>query len=72
MRLHNYDDEEIDREWLRRNSGVLDEPLDLIAEAACTSRHAKLAYSRLREVWPEIETLEARQRLIQGRMGEAA
>lgn len=49
-----------------------DEVLDLIAEAARISPHAKRAYNLLRADWPAINTLEARQSLIAGRMGEVA
>lgn len=46
------------------------EVLDLIAEAARTSPHARRAYDLLRGEWPEITNLEGRQMLIAGRMGE--
>lgn len=49
-----------------------DEILDLIAEAARISPHARRAYNLLRADWPEINTVEARQSLIAGRMGEVA
>lgn len=49
-----------------------DEILDLIAEAARISPHAKRAYNLLRNEWPEIANLEGRQMLIDGRMGEVA
>ncbi len=46
--------------------------LDLIAEAARTSRHAGKAYALLRDAIPDLEPLPMRQALIAGRMGEAA
>ena len=48
----------------------LPEILDLVAEAARTSPHAKRAYDLLRSAFPDdIEDLSARQFLIEGRMG---
>lgn len=48
------------------------ELVDLIAEAARISPHAKRAYALLREAIPNLETLPARQALIAGRMGDVA
>lgn len=48
------------------------EIIDLIAEAARTSAHARRAYNLIREEWPDITSLEARQMLIAGRMREVA
>lgn len=51
----------------------LDEIADLIAEAARTSRHAARAYELLRDAYPDaLATLAGRQRLIAGRMEDAA
>lgn len=50
---------------------ALDEIVDLIAEAARTSRHAAKAYDLLRQQY-QLELLAARQRSIAGRMAEVA
>lgn len=48
------------------------ETIELIAEAARTSPHAKRAYEKLREQWESIDALNLTQTLIAGRMGYAA
>lgn len=48
----------------------LPEILDLIAEAARTSRHARAAYQLLRDAFPDAAPgLQQTLRLIEGRMG---
>lgn len=52
-----------------------DEAMDLIAEAARTSRHAARAYDILRDAFPDEPsrpTLSDRQQIIAGRMKDAA
>lgn len=50
----------------------LEEIADLIAEAAHDSKHALRAYGMLLDSYPDIGPLAGRQRLIIGRMSEAA
>lgn len=64
-------------EWLEEHGAMPDaelipeEIIDLVAEAARISQHARRAYDLLtREEFGVRDTLECRQRLISGRMGE--
>lgn len=57
---------------MRIRSADFDEIVDLIAEAAQVSRHAKRAYELLRENDRELPLLADRQALIAGRMAEVA
>ncbi|TPM39606.1 hypothetical protein [Mesorhizobium sp. B2-3-4] len=50
----------------------LAEIADLVAEAARTSPHAIRAYGLLFDTYPDLGSLSGRQRLIAGRMQEAA
>lgn len=72
--LSEFGDEEIREEYEDRfgSATVSDEILDLIAEAARTSRHATRAYELIYAENSDVHSLDARQRLIAGRMGEAA
>lgn len=76
--LDDFDDDEIREEFYARELGVddgedgMDEVLDLIAEAARTSRYAKRAYELLFAMQRAPMTLVARQMLIAGRMGDVA
>lgn len=77
--IDDFDNDDIREEYERRFGGDepeapagVDEIMDLIAEAARTSRHAKRAYELLYAEWPTTGRIEARWVLMAGRMGEAA
>lgn len=75
--IGDFDDDEIRGEYEHRfgeddGDGPDGEVIELIAEAARASPHAKRAYEMLRECWPHIHRLDVAQLLISGRMGEAA
>lgn len=57
---------------MRIRNADFDEIVDLIAEAARVSRHAKRAYELLRENDRDLPILTDRQALIAGRMAEVA
>ncbi len=71
--IREYDSDDLIEELERRHdmpeveSGLPDEIVDLLAEAARISRHAARA-----NVLLDLPRLEARQRLIAGRMSEVA
>lgn len=74
--LGDFDNDEIRDEFEKRFSdpdeGPDNETIELIAEAARVSPHAKRAYEILRERWPHILRLDVAQLLVSGRMGQVA
>lgn len=76
--LDDFDDDEIREEFHCRFGEDAGQPnraeelADLIAEAARVSIHARKAYQILRDEDHTLHALDVRQRIIAGRMGEAA